>query len=77
MTVWVLIWVISGDAGYQGNSGSATASAVFHTEAACQEAAKHFHKAFCLADPIPEPVNRELVSGRSEENKSKDIHPQQ
>lgn len=58
MTTWVLIWVVSAFIGPGGNYGVATGTAIFHSQAACQEAAKGFRSyttAFCTEDaPISE-----------------------
>lgn len=53
MTVWILIWIVAGFEGYQGNSPVATGSVVFHSQESCEKAAAHFKHgniAFCTED---------------------------
>lgn len=53
MSLWILLYIISGFDGYQGNTSIATATVVFHSKEACFEAAKHFRKGYCFEDPLP------------------------
>lgn len=54
MTTWILIYVISasgiGTSAANESVAVSAGSVVFHSQASCEAAVKHFHKAFCLED---------------------------